>query len=288
MDDQKQQDQPKGVMTVVQDADIFSPDFMAIAVQRNKAFEQIREMALKATNALDWIDQEGSPFLQGSGAEKVARRFGLKIWNVRREKFSERDDQGEYYYFRYTSTVGWGTESVDAVGTCSSRDQFFGKRNGQWLPLAEVDITNIEKSAYTNCISNGVQRFLGIRNVTWEEVEKLTGVKREQVQKVEYAKGQKSSQWTPEHHDMAKRIGNYLLAEADGNKDLAASALEKLTAFKGKDGDVPGKRKLENLSGKQIEILFGKLGAKIVEYEKPGKKMEQPEAVPAEETHAGS
>jgi len=286
MNNQQNQEGQSGPLAVTQELEIFTPDFLAVAVQRNKAFEQIREMALKATTALDWIDQEGTPFLQGSGAEKIARRFGLKITNVRREKFSERDEQGEYYYFRYTSTVGWGAESVDAVGTCSSRDQFFGKRNGQWLPLAEVDITNIEKSAYTNCTSNGVQRFLGIRNVTWDEVERLTGVKRDQVQKVEYAKGQKSSQWTPEQRDMAKRIGNYLLAEADGKKEMAADVLEKATAFKGKDGDVPGKRKLENLSGKQVDIVYNKLRVKIIEYEKAG-KMEQPEAVPAEDTHAG-
>lgn len=270
MNDQKQNQNDMPVVAITQDVESFSDGF-ALAIRRNDLFEKVKSIALKSTNVRDWIDQNGNPFLQGSGAEKVMRRFGLRVWDVKSERFNVDDEKGTYYYFRYSSKVGFSDrEYIEAVGTCSSRDQFFAIRNGQLLPMAEVDITNIEKSAYTNCISNGVQRFLGIRSVTWEEIEAIVGVRRDQVQKVEYQKGQKSTQWTEEHHKMAQRIGNYLLADSDGDKEAASSKLEKLTAFKGKDGDVPGKKQLKNLSGKQIEILFGKLQKNISEFEKAG------------------
>ena len=262
------------VVALTQDVESFSDGF-TLAERRNDLFEKVKTIALKSTNVRDWIDQNGNPFLQGSGAEKVMRTFGLRVWDVKSERFNVEDEKGSYYYFRYSAKVGFSErEYIEAVGTCSSRDQFFAIRNGQLLPMAEVDITNIEKSAYTNCISNGVKRFLGIRSVTWEEIESIVGVRRDQVQRVEYQKGQKSSLWTAEHQVMAKRIGNFLLAEADGNKEMASSRLEKLTAFKGKEGDVPGKRELKHLSGRQVEILFSKLQKSIVEFESAGVEVE--------------
>ncbi len=247
-------------------------DSINLAIQRSNLFDKVRVIALKATNHLDWIDQNGQPYLQGPGAEKVMRRFGLRVWDVKREKYTESDDKGDYYYFRYTARVGFNErEFIEAVGTCSSRDQFFAMREGKLIPTSEVDITNIEKSAYTNCLSNGVTRFLGIRSVEWKELEEVIGIKKDQVQKVEYGQGKKSAQWTEEHIALARRIGNFLLADADGNKEMAEAALEKLTAFKGSDGkDVPGKRNLKNLSGRQIEILYGKLKKNLEEFEKAG------------------
>ena len=44
------------------------------------------------------------------------------------------------------------------------------------------------KAAYSNCLANAVTRFLGIRNMTWEEVEEFAKFKRADVAGVQYKK----------------------------------------------------------------------------------------------------
>lgn len=248
---------------------------LQMAERRAGLIDKVKELGIKATNAGDWVDQNGTPYLVGSGAEKIRTRFALKIWDTRVEKFNISDTNGDYYYFRVSGKVGFNAqESIDVIGTCSSRDQFFAKKNGQLIPTADVDITNIEKSAYTNFLVNGISRFLGLRNMTWEEIEKF-GIKRGQVSRVDYAKGKKSSQWDDEQRKKALRLGNFLLASADGNKELAQKTLEEMTTWKNEKGEaVKGKKSINDLSGKQVDLYFGKLEKEIKVYENAGQESE--------------
>ena len=41
-------------------------------------------------------------------------------------------------------------------------------------------------AALTNLLGNGITRLLGIRNLTWEDLEKYAGIKKDEVSKVEY------------------------------------------------------------------------------------------------------
>jgi len=162
-------------------------DIIATAERRIERITKLKLFALKSTNSDDWIDQNGRPYLTGSGAEKVARLFGVKIKDVKSEKRTSDDEKGKFYYYLVTGTAMLkdNQDSIEAVGTCSSKDQFFAKRNGVLLPLSEVDETNILKSAYTNFVVNSITRLLGIRNMTWEELNSV-GINKEKVAKVEY------------------------------------------------------------------------------------------------------
>lgn len=164
-------------------------DFLALAEKRVESVQRIKQIALKITNKNDWVDQEGKPYLQASGAEKVARLFGIN-WSKQshRKEFSS-DDRGPFFFYVYTADFFLrGGDSVSAVGTCSSRDKFFAKERGEWKPASEVDETNIMKAAYTNMVANGITRLLGLRNMNWEEVEKFSGIKRSEVAGVKYDK----------------------------------------------------------------------------------------------------
>jgi len=46
-----------------------------------------------------------------------------------------------------------------------------------WRDLSEIDPGNIQKSAYTNCLVNGIQALLALEGITWEELSELTGGK---------------------------------------------------------------------------------------------------------------
>lgn len=163
-------------------------DILAAANRRVQQLDKIVSLALGRTNSLDWVDQDGHPYLCASGAEKIARLFGVCWKDVKCEKIFSSDEKGQFYYFEYTAIFTLGNDSITSVGTCSQKDKFFAVAKGQIKPASEIDETNIRKAAYSNMIVNGVSRILGIRNLTWEQLQGA-GIERDKTAKVQYAKG---------------------------------------------------------------------------------------------------
>lgn len=177
-----------------------SPDLPAIAddklvsmaeqaEKRIEAVNKIKRLALRVTNAHDWNDQQGKPYLQVSGSEKVARLFGIS-WRID-EPVYEPLESGHFSY-TYKGEFAISGARIEAIGTRSSKDPFFkkyGKKDNEGnrveLPASEIDKGDVKKAAYTNCIGNGITRLLGIRNLEWDDLEKA-GIKKDSVGKVEY------------------------------------------------------------------------------------------------------
>lgn len=154
----------------------------AAAERRIEAVNKIKSLSLRVTNSRDWTDQGGNPYMQVSGAEKVARLFGIS-WRLD-EPARENHDDGHFDY----TTKGYfsmGTAEIEVVGTRSSRDPFFIGRKDNPIPASEIDRNDVKKGSVTNCIGNGITRLLGIRNLTWDELESV-GIKRDAVGKVNY------------------------------------------------------------------------------------------------------
>lgn len=245
----------------------FVTHIMKEAEKRDKLLDKIKEVALRATHSGDWADQSGNPYLMGSGAEKVMRRFGLRAWGFVCTQHREEDTKGEYYWFEYTGYFGFSEfECIPAIGTCSSRDQFFSTIGGEDKPQAEVDKTNIMKSAYTNLVVNGVTRFLGLRNMTWEELKNY-GVDQSKAATVKRKSRSKAAEWNPKQAERAGWIGDWMVAQCGGDKGAAATQLYEATSWTDKQGkEVKGKRTLKELSGKQVDILYRNNKASIDEF----------------------
>lgn len=170
------------------------------AEKRVDALNKIKRAALKATNARDWTDQNGNPYLQVSGSEKVGRVFGVS-WRIDEPVFEK--EEGGHFTYTYKGYFSLAGAEIEAIGTRSSRDGFFKKydyskkdENGKSikteLPASEIDKGDVKKAAYTNCIGNGVTRILGLRNLTWEDLKEFAGIEREQVTgKIDYKKNGK-------------------------------------------------------------------------------------------------
>jgi len=91
------------------------------ADKRVKALNTIKKAALMATNARDWTDQNGNPYLQVSGSEKVGRIFGIS-WKIDEPVF-EQEESGHFSYtYKGYFTVAGAT--IEAIGTRSSKDGF--------------------------------------------------------------------------------------------------------------------------------------------------------------------
>lgn len=167
------------------------------AEKRVVAMTKIKRMALKLTNPHDWVDESGRPYLQASGAEKVARLFGVswRIFEPVREPI-----EGGHFTYTYHGEFSLGVATIEAIGTRSSKDGFFKKyqyvgegekKTRVELPVSEIDPGDVKKSAYTNLLANGITRLLGIRNLTYEDLVEFAGIKKEQVTSVEYKRGGK-------------------------------------------------------------------------------------------------
>lgn len=168
-------------------------DALEVIESRNALFNRVMDVAIRATSPSDWIDQNGKPYLQGSGAEKVARRFGVRIYDVQIEREDFEDENGKYYLYTTTGKAALGDKDfIEAIGTCSSRDNFFGKKGGQYKKIQDVDLPSVKKKSYTNFTGNAVTRLLGIRNLTWEELSKY-GIGREGKTSIAYDSGANKS-----------------------------------------------------------------------------------------------
>lgn len=94
------------------------------AEKRLEALTKIKKVALKMTNAHDWVNENGKPYLQASGGEKVARLFGIS-WRISEPVIENLE--GGHFTVTYTGVFGLGGGSIQAMGTRSSKDPFFKK-----------------------------------------------------------------------------------------------------------------------------------------------------------------
>lgn len=159
-----------------------------------EAAAKVKLAALRVTNQKDWVNMGGNPYLQVSGAEKIARIFGVS-WTIGEPEIEEREDGHRIYTYKGVFSLNKWSVSIEAIGTKNSDSPFFTSRyiNGQKikLPSTEVDMTNVKKAAYTNCIGNGITRLLGLRNISYEDLDQV-GIHSEKHNNVGYKS--KSSQ----------------------------------------------------------------------------------------------
>jgi len=223
------------------------------AEERADSLKKIKLASLKVTSPSDWVDQEGSPYLQCSGAEKVARLWGIN-WKILGTQKVLRDD---FYMFVVTLRV-WSQilGEIEVVGTRSSRDPFFGKRRGELVPMLQVDEAAVLKAAYTNSLVNGITRLVGVRGLTWEELGKY-GTTQDKAQRIE--RFQRNEQ-TDDERGRVDEIRNKLIELCGGDAKAALAKLTEITTFTGKDGEpVPGLRSFSDLRGKRLDVTLGKV-----------------------------
>jgi hypothetical protein len=155
------------------------------AEKRIDAMIKIKRLALKMTNAHDWTDQGGKPYLQVSGSEKVARLFGIS-WRIDEPTIDH--EEGGHYGYTYKGYFTLAGVTIEVIGTRSSKDPFFNKyKDGKELPPSAIDKGDVKKAAYTNLLGSGITRILGLRNLTWEELQ-VAGINKDAVSKVDFKK----------------------------------------------------------------------------------------------------
>ncbi|HRR41146.1 MAG TPA: hypothetical protein P5244_07940 [Syntrophales bacterium] len=180
--------------------DIGTDDVLAIAAQakaRVAAVREIKSSVLAMTDPSDWTDQDGKPYLQASGGEKIAIAFGIN-WRFLTPEPLKIEDQDGHYTYEYTMEFTMGSRCIQITGSRSSKDPFFKQyryegegQNRKRIELAVHERNNerdVKMAAYTNAVGNGVSRILGFRGITWEDLWEYAKIKREDVIGIQYKK----------------------------------------------------------------------------------------------------
>lgn len=247
---------------------IADTNIVAIAEESEKRLEalnKIKRVALRLTNPHDWVDENGRPYLQASGAEKVARLFGIS-WRISEPAIENLE--GGHFSVTYTGDFALGGAIIQAIGTRSSKDGFFKKykyvgdgekKERIELPASEIDRGDVKKSAYTNLLANGITRLLGIRNLTYEDLQEYAGIKKTDITTVEYKKGGKSQSQgsrTPSFSQEKKQPGN-----GDEPATMAqAQAIHSILKSQGVEDELSKMQKVQSILGlKEVPTSASKL-----------------------------
>jgi hypothetical protein len=134
------------------------------------AMNRIMDAALKITNELDWVLIGGKPYLQESGATKVARLFGISIQLIGNPTVTA-DAEG-YKTFTYKARFMLKDQFVECEGSRSASEDFFAGKNRNKKP-DEIDERDVKMAAYTNCMNNGIKRLIpNLRNIDVATLER--------------------------------------------------------------------------------------------------------------------
>lgn len=141
------------------------------------ATNKMMTAALKITTEHDWVLIGGQPYLQESGATKVANLFGVS-WQLIGAPSVVADADG-YKTYTYKARFMLNNRFVECEGSRSMKEDFFagGGKDKQGNPKPpkkpdEIVERDVQLAAYTNCINNGVKRLIpGLRNIDVKTLE---------------------------------------------------------------------------------------------------------------------
>lgn len=239
-------------------------DPLAIIEQRNKMLEKVLEYAIRATHSGQWVRQGDKPWPTAAAAEVMARRCAVRVRDVKSRKIPSSDDKGPFYLYLVEATASLPGEwdSIEAMGTCSSRDQFLGTETSAGRPLSEIDEGNILKAAYSNMLVNAITRLLGVRNMTWDRLAAL-GITQDGAAKVEYRHGSQGGGGTAKPtDDVELKFGNAKKAGKTKLSECNDAEIRWYVQCWTKDLEDPSKAKFHANSKRSIEIARAILSAR--------------------------
>ncbi len=169
------------IMTVQETGDaLMELDFdnvLALADRADKmvgALNKIMQAAIKITNGKDWVLIGSTPYLQETGASKVARLFGIS-WKICDGFPKQEINKDGYPTYTYRMIFAMGGQQVEAEGMRNAADEFFTGKNKK--SVDEIDLADVKRAAFTNCLNRGIKSILpGLRNLDVAALEEA-GIK---------------------------------------------------------------------------------------------------------------
>lgn len=271
------------------DALVFNSDEdMKVALERATRritfIDDMIKLVMKKLLPTDFHDFGGKPVLQGVGAQRFIKFFGISVRNIRRIPAKGYEIIGEDTAKRLRITYRGdfyfpGTNvPIEGEGIRDSHNNFFCKTDEDYKEIADIELPNLDRAARTAMYRDGITTMFGLKGVSWDYLKGL-GFTPDNTTGHSYQKGSKGGSVAgddPETKRMLKEIGDMCMEMADGDPDTAANILETLTFYNGK-----GKRELSKLTAPQTPVIHGKCKKK---YEEFMRKRAEEESEPKENT----
>jgi len=161
-----------------------TPEYVDAVGRQVELRARLIQMALKALKPHDIQDFGGKPYIEGEGAERIMSAIGG--FKVGPPVFSiERMDP--HYFITCQLTVEFHGTTITEIGDCSTCDPFFtgakgdsGKlanykslTGGNEIMAARMLVADAQKKARQNAISRAVTGLLGLRGLSWADLEAL-------------------------------------------------------------------------------------------------------------------
>ena len=158
-------------------------------VARTKAIKKFKAAMLSLTNVRDWYahaaegDDDGSPYLAESGSEKIINAFQIEVRHDGGNRHTVEEGGYEFVYQGEMRALVFSDIWYPVIGSRWSDDGFFTKGG-----TATADPGDVRKAAWTNWMNRGIKTVCGLKTLTWDELEKMPGLKdlRNRVQKIGY------------------------------------------------------------------------------------------------------
>lgn len=133
---------------------------------------KLRRIAVSLTTKDDWKDMGGKPYLETKGALPVGRLLRVSIHNAKCAKdFYDDPLAGTVLEYTWTGEAYLPNgDVVPCIGMCDTKDSMFMEKGGKYKELAEIDRKDVKRAAHTRLLGNGIKSILGLRNLTWPEV----------------------------------------------------------------------------------------------------------------------
>ena len=229
-------------------------------------FNKVKTISIRLTKPTDWMFHGETPYLMDKGAENLAIAWGIDISDVKLTREIEHDSNGAYINFTasgkaYSKRLG---RYVEEIGSCSQRDEFFGKIGDRIRPIDEIDINDLKKGAITNLYNRASKRICAMANMTAEDLS-AAGLDVAKIGKVEYRKGVRKADAAlldAESLEIREAVWKLCLSLAYGKTDGALTFLKQESSFKASDGKDVFADRIESLSTpKWIRMTFKRLKA---------------------------
>lgn len=170
-------------MVIEDNKTMLSEQYVETAGKQIELRSKLIMTALKALKTHDFQDFEGKPYLEGEGAARImAVVRGFKVGEA---KFVIEQITPHYFVDCSIPIEFMGATTV-AIGDCSTSDSFFTGRDGKGgrfkryveqtgseIMASRLLLGDAKKKARENSISRGVSELLGLKGLTWGDLEQL-------------------------------------------------------------------------------------------------------------------
>ena len=233
--------------------------------RRNHFIERVTKLALKTLMPTDFHDFNGKPLLQGIGAQRLIKYFGISVKDMQRlpgkgYEIVEEDTAGRLRV-TYAAHFVLGSLDVIGVGMRDTHNKFLCKTQEGFKELKNIELPDLDRSAKTAMYRDGVCTLLGLNGLTWEYLAEL-GFKPEQTTGNTFIAGSKggATKVTEDTKILQDEIREMLMEMSNNVEGTAKVMLENYTTFKGKDGkQIKGKNNVKYLSEKQAPVIHSQV-----------------------------